>query len=328
MKKLLIILLSFGFGVLKAQTPDANVDISAQQIFIGNQVKITLILNTNAADQVEWPAITDTLLKNVEVLELSKIDTTFDKETITLKSYRQSITITSFDSGYYAIKPFVFIVNNEVVETEPILLEVRNIPIENLEQIRDIKKPIEVELSWLDYVKMHYQKVLIGLLILLVIFVLYKFLMREKTEVVVVEKAKPKIAPHIIALKKLYDLNGKKLWQKNKVKMYYTDLSEIVREYIENRFNVPALEQTTIEIISSIQHKSEINSDQKAALKDLLQLSDMVKFAKFKTLADENSKMYESALNFIEVTKQIEEIKAISSNSDVNVEHSNTSDNV
>ena len=287
-----------------------------------------MILNTNAADQVEWPAITDTLLKNVEVLELSKIDTTFDKETITLKSYRQSITITSFDSGYYAIKPFVFIVNNEVVETEPILLEVRNIPIENLEQIRDIKKPIEVELSWLDYVKMHYQKVLIGLLILLVIFVLYKFLMREKTEVVVVEKAKPKIAPHIIALKKLYDLNGKKLWQNNKVKMYYTDLSEIVREYIENRFNVPALEQTTIEIISSIQHKSEINSDQKAALKDLLQLSDMVKFAKFKTLADENSKMYESALNFIEVTKQIEEIKAISSNSDVNVEHSNTSDNV
>lgn len=328
MKKLLIILLSFGFGVVNAQTPDANVDISAQQIFIGNQVKITLILNTNAADQVEWPAITDTLLKNVEVLELSKIDTTFDKETITLKSYRQSITITSFDSGYYAIKPFVFIVNNEVVETEPILLEVRNIPIENLEQIRDIKKPIEVELSWLDYVKMHYQKVLIGLLILLVIFVLYKFLMREKTEVVVVEKAKPKIAPHIIALKKLYDLNGKKLWQNNKVKMYYTDLSEIVREYIENRFNVPALEQTTIEIISSIQHKSEINSDQKAALKDLLQLSDMVKFAKFKTLADENSKMYESALNFIEVTKQIEEIKAISSNSDVNVEHSNTSDNV
>ena len=328
MKKLLIILLSFGFGVVNAQTPDANVDISAQQIFIGNQVKITLILNTNAADQVEWPAITDTLLKNVEVLELSKIDTTFDKETITLKSYRQSITITSFDSGYYAIKPFVFIVNNEVVETEPILLEVRNIPIENLELIRDIKKPIEVELSWLDYVKMHYQKVLIGLLILLVIFVLYKFLMREKTEVVVVEKAKPKIAPHIIALKKLYDLNGKKLWQKNKVKMYYTDLSEIVREYIENRFNVPALEQTTIEIISSIQHKSEINSDQKAALKDLLQLSDMVKFAKFKTLADENSKMYESALNFIEVTKQIEEIKAISSNSDVNVEHSNTSDNV
>jgi hypothetical protein len=207
-------------------------------------------------------------------------------------------------------------------------LEVRNIPIENLEQIRDIKKPIEVELTWLDYVKMHYQKVLIGLLILLVIFVLYKFLMREKTEVVVVEKAEPKIAPHIIALKKLYDLNGKKLWQKNKVKMYYTDLSEIVREYIENRFNVPALEQTTIEIISSIQHKSEINSDQKAALKDLLQLSDMVKFAKFKTLADENSKMYESALNFIEVTKQIEEIKAISSNSDVNVEHSNTSDNV
>ena len=288
MKKLLIILLSFGFGVLKAQTPDANVDISAQQIFIGNQVKITLILNTNAADQVEWPAITDTLLKNVEVLELSKIDTTFDKETITLKSYRQSITITSFDSGYYAIKPFVFIVNNEVVETEPILLEVRNIPIENLELIRDIKKPIEVELSWLDYVKMHYQKVLIGLLILLVIFVLYKFLMREKTEVVVVEKAKPKIAPHIIALKKLYDLNGKKLWQNNKVKMYYTDLSEIVREYIENRFNVPALEQTTIEIISSIQHKSEINSDQKAALKDLLQLSDMVKFAALHCISDTN----------------------------------------
>lgn len=328
MKKLLIILLSFGFGVLKAQTPDANVDISAQQIFIGNQVKITLILNTNAADQVEWPAITDTLLKNVEVLELSKIDTTFNKENIILKSYRQLITITSFDSGYYVIKPFVFIVNSEVVETETILLEVRNVPIENLEQIRDIKKPIEVQLSWLDYVKMHYQKVLIGLIILLVIFVLYKFLTREKPDVVVVKKAKPKIAPHIIALKKLYDLNGKKLWQNNKVKMYYTDLSEIVREYIENRFNVPALEQTTIEIISSIQHKSEINSEQKAALKDLLQLSDMVKFAKFKTLANENSKMYESALNFIEVTKQIEETKAISSNSDVNVEQSNTSDNV
>lgn len=328
MKKLLIILLSFGFGVLKAQTPDANVDISAQQIFIGNQVKITLILNTNAADQVEWPAITDTLLKNVEVLELSKIDTTFNKENIILKSYRQLITITSFDSGYYVIKPFVFIVNSEVVETETILLEVRNVPIENLEQIRDIKKPIEVQLSWLDYVKMHYQKVLIGLIILLVIFVLYKFLTREKPDVVVVKKAKPKIAPHIIALNKLYDLNGKQLWQNNKVKMYYTDLSEIVREYIENRFNVPALEQTTIEIISSIQHKSEINSEQKAALKDLLQLSDMVKFAKFKTLANENSKMYESALNFIEVTKQIEETKAISSNSDVNVEQSNTSDNV
>ena len=126
----------------------------------------------------------------------------------------------------------------------------------------------------------------------------------NKTIEDIVEEIKIVIPAHIIGLQKLQKLKQDELWQAGKVKMYHSAISEIIREYIEKRYEVHALENTTHEIMQSLRFHS-IEPNLLTKLNQVLVLSDLVKFAKEKPLAAENEMSLMNAVGFVKGTKQI-----------------------
>lgn len=300
------------FAVLwfSALSSMAQVSVQAipdrEQILIGEQVQLQITLDVPAGETVNWPTIGDTLVRNLEVVEQGLIDTnSVDNRTV----YQQMLKLTSFDTGYYAVPPIAFQVGNGTAETQPFLVEVKMMRVDSVNQIADIKQPLSVNVSyweifkeWLDR---NWPYVATGVAVLVAIIVLLVYVLnRKKTGAPIIPQKPPKPA-HISALEQLKTLDAQQLWQQGEIKKYYSELTEILREYLEKRYNIYALELTTDEILSNLKH-TELPIDAESKLKSLLQLSDLVKFAKAKPEASNNDRSMRTALEFIQVTKQIE----------------------
>lgn len=297
-----------------AQKITATASIDSNSISIGQQVNLKLRIEYNVDEgkqvNITWPQINDTLIKEIEVISQTAIDTIIpDSSNVYRFAQLKTLLITSFDSGYWAMPPLKFIVNGDSngVFTNPLLLEVNSISVDTALAIKDIKAPFEVNYSWVDWVKDNPYKVfgtLAALMLILLTIYLVKKYYKPKPEVQ--EKPAPKIPAHIIAFKKLDKLKEEKLWQDGMLKLYHITLSEIVREYIENRFSIQALEQTTEEIIYGFRNIA-IDEESKAKLKQVLILSDLVKFAKEQSLPNENELSLSNVYDFINGTLREEE---------------------
>lgn len=143
--------------------------------------------------------------------------------------------------------------------------------------------------------------VLLALLVWLVATHLYRFMRKRETNISVM----PKIPPHIVANKALVELHNRKLWQNGKYKLYYTELTAILRVYISERWGISAMEYTTDEIIEALSDIT-LPRDSRFKLVALLRTADMVKFAKAEPDADENEENYTRAYYFVEDTKLLE----------------------
>ncbi|MCW9041530.1 MAG: hypothetical protein OQJ69_02835, partial [Flavobacteriales bacterium] len=238
----------------------------------------------------------------IEVLSKSPIDTSV-ADANGLFAQAQSLLITSFDSGYYVIPPFQFIVNGDTIESDPLLLEVQSMEVDTANAIFDIKQPLSEPFSIKDWLKDNWVWLAAILAALIGIFFLVRYLRREKP--VVEEKIIPKIPVHEIALEKLRQLNEQQLWQNGRIKAYHSEISEILREYIEERYQVNALEETTSEIMHGLR-LHQIPEELKLKLSQTLTLADLVKFAKEQPLANENENSLTNAIEFVEATKMIE----------------------
>src|SRR5438309_6935855 len=150
LKYLFYLLLALGGYNTFSQNVQAFAMMDTSKIRIGEQVKIDLYISYKANQKnlhIQWPGIGDTLRKEVDVVNVSKIDATIpDKNKPDEIQQHQAITITSIDSGFWALSPFKFIVNKDTanpVETQPLLLEVYNVPVDTAEaKIKDIKAPL------------------------------------------------------------------------------------------------------------------------------------------------------------------------------------------
>lgn len=294
-----------------AQEIKATAKLDSNNIRIGQQVKLQLSVQYQVDNgkqiKIKWPEIGDTIRKEVEIVSQTKIDTLIpDKNNPFQFKQTKTLYITSFDSGYWAIPPFKFRINDDTNDffTEPLLLSVGTIAVDTTLAIKDIKPPYDENYSWLDWIKDNMYVVygtLAALLIILLIIYLINYFKKIKPPMVFVET--PKIPAHIIALKKLEQLKNEKLWQEGKLKLYHIRLTEIVREYIENRFKILAMEQTTDEILYGFRNVA-IDEDSILKLKKLLILSDLVKFAKEQPLPNENEMCLDNAYDFINGTKK------------------------
>lgn len=310
---LLVLMLSFSSN---GQNVKVTAKLDNTEIKIGQEVKLNLNIEYRVDNGTEmniiWPEFTDTLRKEIEILNVSKIDTIVDKNDPYKFTQSRTINITSFDSGYWAIPPFRFYLNNDTnaILTEPLLLQVNTISVDTTLAIKDIKPPYSQEYTWLDWIKDHMNYVWISLAAIVVILILiYVFIKvgRIKPPMVIIEE--PKIPAHVIALEKLDLLQNEKLWQQGKLKQYHSSLTDIVREYIENRFKIQALEQTTDEILFGLRNVA-IDDESKTKLKQTLVLADLVKFAKEQPMQNENELSMSNTYDFINGTKREEEYKA------------------
>jgi hypothetical protein len=306
-KLLYIILFLLGSFGLSAQSVDVNASIDTNFLLIGEQTRIELKVQyrlDGEAVSVQFPSLKDTISEFIEIVELSSIDTIYpDKSDLSLVEQTQKITVTSFDSGSYEIPYFEFQINSGLFQTGSLRIEVRPMQVDTAEAIFDIKGPLEEPFSFIDWIKNHWVWIALVLALLAGGIFLIRFL-KNRPEKIIEEEIIPEIPPHITALEKLAQLQKDKLWQDGKVKRFHSEISEIVREYLERRYTVHALENTTDEIMQRIRYHV-ILPDQLTKLNKILVVSDLVKFAKEQPSASENDSSLLNAIEFVKNTQQI-----------------------
>ena len=283
-----------------------NLTIDKKELQIGEQARLRFELNLPVTEQLRFPELKDTLIKEIEIIQFSAIDTLLPTDDVSRQVLTFDLIITSFDTGFHVIPPLTFYLSSDSLKTDPVLLKVKATTLDENIPLKDIKDPLNVPFSFKEWFLKNWKWIaLIHLIILgIALFFIY-FRKREKapSEPIIIT---PQKAAHEIALEKLHALATKKLWETGKLKAYHSELSETIREYIENRYQVHALEQTTDEIFHHLRYL-EITDTEKNKLRQVLMLSDLVKFAKEKPIQSENEQSMSNALEFVTATKEISE---------------------
>lgn len=298
------ILLSFICSYVSAQEQSisAVLNLDTNVIVIGQQTIVKIRLSQPADVTIPWTTIPDTL-SQIEVIAKGKIDTLKSVDNTRL-TREQKFTITAFDSGYFVIPPFSFnykLANDTttyVAETQPLLLTVNIIPVDTTKAIRDIKGPIEIGITWQEIL----QYTLIGLLIIaLTILIIYLTRKKKRAPEIIVPPS-PARPAHEIAIEELEKIKEEKIWQQGNYKGYHTRVTDVVRNYISLQWHFDAMEKTTDEIMhSSFSHK--LTQTSFSRLKNLLTLADLVKFAKYTPLSNDNEQSLNDAFLFVNETK-------------------------
>lgn len=288
----------------KGAAQDIRVEARLDQstIALGDQTRLHLIVHLPLKDHIDFPVLSDTISSKVQIVEMGKTDTIADKNNPGIRTISKHYTITSFDAGLHMIPAYVFAGKTANFSTQALPLEVRPVKVDTTKAIYDIKEPLTVSYSFMDWLRDNWKWLLLSLLgVTALAALLYYLVKKRKNKPAPVQEFKPLIPIHTIALEKLRALKDKKLWEQGAVKQYYSELSDIVREYLEKRYPIHALEQTSAEILSGLGDLN-IAAENMDKLRQLLILSDLVKFAKEKPLPADHEQSLENAINFVKQT--------------------------
>ncbi|WP_183567479.1 hypothetical protein [Mucilaginibacter sp. SP1R1] len=299
---ILCVILIGSFYKAGAQSIRAEAKLDRAVIMIGEQTQFHLSVQFNAKDKVEFPLVTDTIGGKIQVVS-TKADTSFDKSDVSLETIRKTYVITAFDSGDYVIPSYAFHAQGGDSKTVELRLQVEPVAVDTTKAIYDIKQPLAIKYTFWDWLRDNWVLVTGILAAILIIGGVIYYLRKRPKKVEVVEEPKPVIPPHIAALQKLTDLRDRKLWQQEQIKQYHTELSDVIREYLENRYAIQALEQTSDEIFASLRYM-DIAEENRNLLRQMLILADLVKFAKEKPLPYENEQSMDNAIAFVNKTQQ------------------------
>lgn len=284
--------------------PVAALDTAS--ILIGQQAHLELSVTYHVdkgAMDIVWPAITDTVTSKLPILHDSHVDTILpDKQNDPyLFKQTRTLTITSWDSGYWAIPPFTFVINGDTVGTDPLLLTVNTVEADTSKAFRDIKEIYTVPFSLVDWVREHWPWLAGGIAAVAILTALIIFLYRRSRRPKPPVPEAPKAPLHVRTILALEALQQKKLWEQDRTKDYYIELTDILRGYVQERYGIPAMEQTTDELLAGLRLSSMATAPREQ-LAHLLRLADMVKFAKWKALPTENEQVMASAIRLVQET--------------------------
>ncbi len=303
---ILTVLLSFCATNTSLAQAKVSVRTDSTQAEIGSWMSWQIeVSNVDKKEQLVWAAIPKEL-NGLEVVELGNIDTVSEND---FNHYKQTVQITSFDSGDYYIPSLHFQIlskngNTQTIVTDSILVRFNTIDVDTTAAYKPIFGIADVSMSWKDYLIW----ILGGLILIgLIVFVVYYF-KKNKTTPFVSNKLPPE-TDYQRAIRLLKELQAKKHPESGKVKEYYSELSDIIRMYIEKRFSLPAMEQTTGELLQAAKRTSILKRN-RTELKQILRTADLVKFAKEKPLISEMENAMMAALTFIDKTRQKDEEEA------------------
>lgn len=279
-----------------------NAKTDTNQIKIGEQFHLDLTATFLKGVRVTFPMLTDTF-NSFEVVSKNKLDTISSANNKELTLFQQ-YTLTGFDSGYFVIPPMPFVVDDgkgksDTLLSEAMLINIITVQVDTTQEIKAIKNIIDVPFPWLEYLIY----VLIALIIVAVIIYVYKRYFKKKKVKIVTPKI-PDRPAHEIALEALRRIENEKLWQQGFTKKYYSEVTDAIRQYIEKRFSINAMEQTTDEILSYFE-REVVREEEKEKLKFILKLADMVKFAKVHPLPSENETTLQYAFSFVNNTRMV-----------------------
>lgn len=287
-------------GNTAAQTGfHATAKTDSVRMLIGDQTKLHLTLSGNSLPNTLFPSPCDTCLPGLEIVGRSRIDTQRDNGSCLLT---QTWTLTGFDSGHFEIPAFAFYGTDSTLlaTTQAIPLDIHTLAVDTAGNIKDIKQNLQAPLTWKEIGK-YALLVLLG--IALLCGLLYAILRLKPRKKEPLRPAKPAEPAHVIALRALEGLRQKKLWQAGLHKQYYSELSDILRTYLYHRWDIPAMEMVSEEILRALEDVP-VTAKSLHDLSFTLHTADTVKFAKACPLPDENSQAFESVRVFVEETRE------------------------
>ena len=276
--------------------------LDSTTLFIGDQTDLHLRAIGEVGEQVTMPVLDKELIPGVEIVDCTIVDT------LSLKDgrvqYDQYLTVTSFEDSLFYIAPLPFVSGDDTVWSDGLTLNVvQPFEMDTTDMaITDIKGVYKAPIWWWGI----FRWVLLAVLLAgvgVAGYYLITYLQRRKLEEagneVVTEPLRP---AEEVALEKLDAIKEKKIWQQGQVKEYYTQLTDVVREYIARRFEVSSVEQTSDETLRDIRPLLSERKDLYDQLRKMLTLADLVKFAKWSTTPDENELSLRNAYTFVKET--------------------------
>ena len=296
-------------NILLAIIVSASIDSTT--LMLGDQTAMHLQVMQEVNEGVEWPVFGETLQEGIEIVDKTMVDT------ITLPDGRvqlsQDLTLTSFKDSLFAIDEIAFARGRDTFWTEALALNVvQPFEVDSSLAITDIKDIEKAPIWWWGIIRW----ILLGLLIAgLAVGGYYLWRWYQKNRKPEEEEINPELLRPAdeVALEKLDEIKAQKIWKDGKIKQYQTELTDVVREYIGRRFDVQSTEKTSDETLRelkpilvsrqssdvSIQNGPELYEK----LRKMLQLADLVKFAKWHTTPDENEQALTTAYEFVNETK-------------------------
>ena len=276
--------------------------LDSTTLFIGDQTDLHLRAIGEVGEQVTMPVLNKELIPGVEIVDRTIVDT------LSLKDgrvqYDQYLTVTSFEDSLFYIAPLPFVSGDDTVWSDGLTLNVvQPFEMDTTDMaITDIKGVYKAPIWWWGI----FRWVLLAVLLAgvgVAGYYLITYLQRRKLEEagneVVTEPLRP---AEEVALEKLDAIKEKKIWQQGQVKEYYTQLTDVVREYIARRFEVSSVEQTSDETLRDIRPLLSERKDLYDQLRKMLTLADLVKFAKWSTTPVEYELSLRNAYTFVRET--------------------------
>ncbi len=268
--------LLLGLPNLLGQSAVARTSLSSKTIQIGDQLNLSIQLSAPTGTDIGEIDFSRAFADNpAELVRLQPMQTVAEKPELLTQ---QVLTLQLFDTGYVFTPAFYIPIrypdgSADTLQTESLLITVTGIPVEEDVELMPIKPIIKEPLRWTDFWPLY-----LATLALLLAYAGFSYWRKTKTPPppVPIEKR----PAHLLALEQLDALVAKNLWQSGQIPSYYTELSYILRAYLEARFDIPAMESTSRQIIKALAEKQRIDETQTQELSQLLQLSDLVKFAK------------------------------------------------
>ena len=287
------------YNLLLAIVVSASIDSTT--LMIGDQTDLHLQVTHDATEQVTLPVFGEQLQDGIEIVDKTIVDTlTLPDGRVQLNQY---LTLTSFKDSLFAIEPIAVASGEDTFWTDPMALNiVQPFEVDTTLAITDIKDIEKAPIWWWGIIRW----VLLGLLIAGLCvggYYLWRWLESKR------KPAEEPVDPDLlrpadeVALEKLDEIKAQKIWKDGKVKEYQTELTDVVREYIGRRFEVHSTEKTSDETLH--EKKPLIEKDLYTRLSKMLQLADLVKFAKWHTTPDENEQALTTAYDFVNETKLV-----------------------
>ena len=278
-----------------------SASIDSTMLMLGDQTDLHLSVTHEASEQVQMPVYGEMLQEGIEIVDRSAVDTTALPDGRVQMT--QDLTLTSFKDSLFAIQPLYVTSGEDTFWTEPMALNViQPFEVDSSLAITDIKDIEKAPIWWWGI----FRWVLLALgCVLLAVGGYYLWRWYQKHRKPEEETIDPELLRPAdeVALEKLDEIKAQKIWKDGKVKEYQTELTDVVREYIGRRFDVHSTEKTSDETLQEM--KSKVDKDLYTRLKSMLQLADLVKFAKWHTTPDENETALITAYDFVNETKEV-----------------------
>jgi hypothetical protein len=280
-----------------------DVKVDSLQLFIGEQTNLTLDITLGAKQKLQLPALKkgDQLIPNVEVVEIQRPDTNKLDDGKRLEII-QRYTITAWDSSLYCLPPFEVKVDGKKYKSKSLAIKVYTVDVDTLhiDKYYPPNEIMDVPFAWSDWREILFGSFVVVILLLICV-VLYYHVVIGKPIVRIIRRKKV-LPPHKVAINEIERIKADRKWAEEDSKEYYTLLTDTLRTYIKDRYGFNAMEMTSSEIINRL--ISDNNEEALSELREIFTTADLVKFAKYNTLINENDANLVAALEYINQTKQ------------------------